>query len=568
MQFGFLDLLTLIGALGFFIFGMKVMSEGIQKIAGNRLRQILSSITNNRFTGVLTGLGITSLIQSSSATTVMIVSFVNAGLLSLRQSIGVIMGANIGTTMTAWLIALLGFSKFSITSYSLPIIAIAFPLLFARNQQYRYLSEFMIGFALLFMGLGALKDSVPELTVEQLQDLKTLAEYGFASTVLFVAIGTVLTVVVQSSSAAMALTLAMCANGLPVELGAAIVLGENIGTTITANLAAIIGNSNAKRSARAHFIFNIFGVIWMLLLFNWFVHGIAGIAESLGWWGNPFVNPDDQEATTRTLALFHTTFNIINTSLLFWFVPLIERAVKKMVPDKKEKLSLKYLSSQVLDTPEMAIVAARNEIIRFLEVCRKAFDNLDELTKKSKEDNFNKVLKKIDKQESEINRYHKEITKFLVKLNQKPLNKDLAKRIQQFISISNNLENIGDLINTLAISYGKSLSEGITIPKGMSDSISKFVSTTKSQLKTVYEQFKLDVESDIDELWKAHDILREEEIFNLEPEAYQDIENNNIPMEMGIELAKFMMWAEQISFKVMNILKSLAANPLKPESLD
>ena len=258
-SFGLFEVLYLIGSLGLFIYGMKIMSEGIQKAGGNRMREILGAMTSNRFTGLFTGFLTTSLIQSSSATTVMIVSFVNAGLLTLRQAIGVIMGANIGTTVTALIILFFGFSKFSISDYAMPLVAIGFPLLFFRNNQIKSLGETIIGFSILFMGLDLLKDAVPTISPEQLEYLIGLTEYGVFSTILFVVIGTVLTIVVQSSSAAMALTIIMCERGMPLDMAAAIVLGENIGTTITANLAAIIGNVHAKRAARAHLIFNVIG---------------------------------------------------------------------------------------------------------------------------------------------------------------------------------------------------------------------------------------------------------------------------------------------------------------------
>ncbi|MBT6013632.1 MAG: Na/Pi cotransporter family protein, partial [Flavobacteriales bacterium] len=262
MKFGIIELLTLIGSLGFFIYGMKVMSDGIQKVAGSKMRSILSKMTSNRFLGITTGFILTALLQSSSATTVMIVSFVNAGLLSLVESIGVIMGANIGTTITAWLISLLGF-KVKIASIALPIIAIGFPMMFSSKSNIKAWAEVLIGFALLFMGLDALKGSVPNLGAEELNFLKSYADMGIMSTLIFIGVGTILTLVVQSSSAAMALTLVMCYEGyIPFELAAAMVLGENIGTTITANLAALVGNVHSKRAARAHFIFNIFGVIW------------------------------------------------------------------------------------------------------------------------------------------------------------------------------------------------------------------------------------------------------------------------------------------------------------------
>jgi len=270
MKFEVLEILNLIGALGFFIYGMKVMSEGIQKVAGSKMRSILSSMTSNRVKGVFTGFAITSLVQSSSATTVLVVSFVNAGLLSLTESIGVIMGANIGTTITAWLISIVGF-KVKIATYALPIIALGFPLMFFNKEKLRSWGEVIVGFALLFLGLAYLKDSVPDLksNPEILEVLSRYTDLGFLSTLIFVGIGTLVTLIVQSSSAAMALTLVMANNGwIPFELAAAMVLGENIGTTVTANLAALIANVHAKRAALAHFIFNIFGVIWIIILLN------------------------------------------------------------------------------------------------------------------------------------------------------------------------------------------------------------------------------------------------------------------------------------------------------------
>ena len=336
MKFGLLEFLTLVGALGFFIFGMKIMSEGIQKVAGSRMRQILGAMTRNRFAGVATGFLITGLVQSSSATTVMVVSFVNAGLLTLVESIGVIMGANIGTTITAWLIAIVGF-KVKISALSLPIIAIGFPFLFMSSNRAKAWGETLVGFALLFLGLEALKTAVPDLrsNPEVLEFLTNFTGYGVLSTISFILIGTVITVVVQSSSAAMALTLVAANSGwIPFEMAAAMVLGENIGTTITANLAALIGNVHAKRAARAHFVFNIFGVIWMILAFPYFLEGINYYMQTTQ--GVSPLSPGMYASIPIALSIFHTTFNIINVLALIGFVPLIERLVKKMVPSKGE----------------------------------------------------------------------------------------------------------------------------------------------------------------------------------------------------------------------------------------
>ncbi len=358
MEFGIFELLKLIGALGFFIFGMKVMSESIQKVAGDKLRTVMSLITSNRLSGVFTGFLTTAVIQSSSATTVMVVSFVNAGLLKLKEAIGVIMGANIGTTITGVLIIVFGFSKFSISHYTLPIIAFGFPLLFVKNQSLKSWGEFMIGFALLFMGLSALKGAVPDLksNPEILAWISDLNDLGFLAIIISVLIGTLLTIVVQSSSAAMAITLIMCDNGwIPYEMACGIVLGENIGTTITANLAALVGNVHAKRAALAHFVFNVFGVVWMLLIFYIFIGWIDTLMVSMGN-GSPL---NDTAAIKWGLTYFHISFNIINTMIMIWFVPQIETIVSKMIKIKDaedKEFHLEYIGTSLMRTPELSLL--------------------------------------------------------------------------------------------------------------------------------------------------------------------------------------------------------------------
>ena len=311
MNYGFTDILTLLGSLGLFLYGMKVMSDSLMEVAGDKMRNILASMTSNRVFGVFTGFLITSVIQSSSATTLMVVSFVNASLLTLFESISVIMGANIGTTVTAWLITILGF-KVSMAAIALPLVGLGFLLTFSKNIKTRHWGGFVIGFAILFIGLQFLKDAVPDIkqNPEILEWLKAYTDLGFLSVLIFLLIGTVLTVVLQSSSATMALTLVMCYEGwIPFEMAAAMVLGENIGTTITANLAALVANLNAKRTARAHLIFNLLGVTWMLILFYPFLNGIEWFVTKNGG-ASPFDNP---QAIPVALSAFHTVFNIINT---------------------------------------------------------------------------------------------------------------------------------------------------------------------------------------------------------------------------------------------------------------
>ena len=366
MNFGFFEILTLVGSLGFFIYGMKIMSEGIQKLAGAKMRNVLGAITNNKFAGILTGFFTTSVIQSSSATTVMIVSFVNAGLLTLRQAIGVIMGANIGTTVTAFLVLGLGFGKLSLATYSLPLIALGLPLIFFKRDNLSSLGDFIIGFALLFMGLEALKSSVPSFDQGGFYNIiEPLTNHGIFSVIIFVFVGTIVTILVQSSSAAMALTLVMCTKGLPFEFAAAIVLGENIGTTITANIAAIIGNIYAKRAALAHLIFNLIGVLWMLVFFYFFTENIEYIVKTNSEWF-PFDTSSGETIEGSTiqwsLALFHLTFNILNTLFLVWFIKNIENAVVKVISSKAdddEIFQLKYFSNSTLSS-EFSILEVKS----------------------------------------------------------------------------------------------------------------------------------------------------------------------------------------------------------------
>ena len=362
MQYSVLDFLKLVGSLGVFLFGMKLMSESLQAVAGERMRSILASMTSRRFFGVLTGILITGIIQSSSATTVMVVSFVNAGLLSLVESVGVIMGANIGTTFTAWLISILGF-KINISALSLPLIGLGFPLVFSKNSRRQAWGNVIVGFALIFLGLEFIKSSVPNIE-DNPEIFAFLSEYtgkGLVSTLLFLGIGTLLTVVIQSSSATMALTLVMCNNGwISFEMAAAMVLGENIGTTITANIASSVANTSARQAARVHFMFNILGVIWIISVFGWFLAGIDRIMLFTG--GNsPFNNPS---SIPIALSIFHSAFNIINVSILFWFAPVLARISHYLVRDheEEEEFHLKYINIGTLSTAELGLLQAEKEI--------------------------------------------------------------------------------------------------------------------------------------------------------------------------------------------------------------
>ncbi len=369
MDYGFTDILTLLGALGLFLYGMKVMSDALMELAGDRMRNILSTTMSNRFFAVLTGFTITAVIQSSSATTLMVVSFTSANLLTLTEAIGVIMGANIGTTVTAWLISILGF-KVSMSAIALPLVGLGFILSMNRKKKLQNWGYFIVGFAVLFIGLQFLKDSVPDIgnSPEILAFLSEYTSMGYASVILFLFIGTVLTVIIQSSSATMALTLLMTYEGwIPFDMAAAMVLGENIGTTITANLAALVANYQGRRAARAHFIFNILGVIWMLVLFYPFLQAINAVVMRIEGF-SPFA---EATAIPVALSLFHTCFNIINTSLLLGFIKYIAGTSERMVPaiiEQEEAIDQpKYLDRSSLEYPQTGIKALFDESLRLLQ---------------------------------------------------------------------------------------------------------------------------------------------------------------------------------------------------------
>lgn len=445
----FFDFLIIIGALGFFIYGMKVMSDGIQKVAGSKMRNILSSMTSNRFLGITTGFLITALLQSSSATTVMTVSFVNAGLLSLVESIGVIMGANIGTTITAWLISILGF-KVKISTIALPIIAIGFPLMFSKKTNLKAWAEVLIGFALLFMGLDELKHAVPDLKQNPsfLSFLADYADQGYISTIIFIGVGTILTLVVQSSIAAMALTLVMCFEGyIPFELAAAMVLGENIGTTITANLAALVANVHAKRAARAHFIFNVFGVVWMIIAFPFFINFIDQYMTE--YMGMSPLNPVDKSATVPLgLSIFHTTFNIFNVVLLVGFVPFMSKIATSLVKSKgdaDEEFKLDYISAAGIAIPEVAILEAKKEVAKFGDVTMRMNDFMKSLINDQNKKTRNKMFNKLKKYEEITDRVEVEIASYLDNLSTKEVSQNTSSQIRAMLSITNDLERIGDI---------------------------------------------------------------------------------------------------------------------------
>ncbi|WP_165155349.1 Na/Pi cotransporter family protein [Parabacteroides sp. ZJ-118] len=448
MDYSFFDFLRLIGSLALFLYGMKIMSEGLQKFAGDSLRRILTAMTTNRVTGVLTGVLITALIQSSSATTVMVVSFVNAGLLTLTQSIGVIMGANIGTTVTAWLISALGF-KVDIAAFALPLLAFALPLFFSGKSSRKSMGEFVFGFAFLFMGLQSLKANAPDLEAnpEMLAFVQNYTDMGFLSIILFLFVGAILTMIVQASAATMAITLIMCANGwIDYHLGVALVLGENIGTTITANLAALTGNTQARRAALAHLVFNIFGVLWVLALFYPFTNAVSWFVAHVMKVSDPAV------AVSFKLAAFHTAFNISNTFIMIWFVSLIEKTVRTLIKPKveDEEYRLRYITGGMLSTAELSILQAHKEISLFAERTARMFHMVRELFYEKDEETFLKTYSRIEKYENISDRMEIEIANYLTAVSEGRLSSESKEEIRIMLRAVSEIESIADSCNNLA----------------------------------------------------------------------------------------------------------------------
>ena len=451
-----IQVLTLLGALGMFLYGMNLMSAGLQKAAGSKMRGFLTAMTSNPFKGVLSGLGITTVIQSSSATTVMTVGFVNAGLLTLSQAVGVIMGANIGTTVTAWLVSLLGF-KADISLFAVPLMAVGFILSLAKSDKRRHISELIVGFSLLFLGLSLMKESVPDLreTPEVLSFIQNWTSYGFGSVLIFLVFGSVLTLVLQSSSATMALTLIMVNMGwIPFEMGAAMVLGENIGTTITANIAASVGNANARRAALAHTLFNVFGVCWALLLFRPF---LTLVGATIGWMGLP--NPmeidnsmtmtaDESISTLYGISMLHTLFNLFNTMILIWFVNLIVRIVTTVIKDKKsaeeDSVKLKFIDAGPLSTAELAVGQARSEVIHFAEISRRIVEFVRRAVNAKSDKEFEDMRQRLVKYEEISDRIEYEIAQFLNALPEDSISEETRTETKRMYKIIGELESLGD----------------------------------------------------------------------------------------------------------------------------
>ena len=555
MEYSFYDFLKLIGSLGLFLYGMKIMSEGLQKVAGDRLRSILTAMTTNRVTGVLTGVLITALIQSSSATTVMVVSFVNAGLLTLAESISVIMGANIGTTVTAWIISIFGF-KVDMAAFALPLLAIALPLIFSGKSNRKSIGEFIFGFSFLFMGLSYLKANAPDLNAnpEMLAFVQNYTDMGFFSILLFLFIGTILTMIVQASAATMAITLIMCANGwISLELGAALVLGENIGTTITANLAALTANTQTKRAALAHFVSNVFGVIWVLIIFHPFMELVNWVVDTFFQSNNPEV------AISYKLSAFHSIFNICNVCILIWGVKLIERTVCALIHPKEEdeEPRLRFITGGMLSTAELSILQARKEIHLFAERTHRMFGMVQDLMHTEKDDDFNKLFSRVEKYENISDNMELEIANYLNQVSEGRLSSESKLQIRAMLREVTEIESIGDSCYNLARTINRKRQTNQDFTEKQYEHIHFMMKLTDDALAQMIVVVEKPEHQSID-INKSFNI--ENEINNyrnqLKNQNILDVNNKEYDYQMGVYYMDIIAECEKLGDYVVNVVEA------------
>lgn len=571
MEYGFLDFMFLLGSLGLFLYGMKIMSEGLQKIAGEKMRSILSIMTQNRILGVFTGVVVTALIQSSSATTLMVVSFVNAGLLTLGQSICVIMGANIGTTVTAWIISLLGF-KVDISAFAIPLLAFSLPLIFSKKKSWNSWGEFIIGFSLLFLGLQYLKESMPDLQAnpDALAFLQGYADMGFGSVLLFLFIGTIMTLVVQSSSATVAITLIMCVKGwIPFELGTAMILGENIGTTVTANIAALNANVAAKRTAFSHFLFNVFGVLWVLALYYPIVNIVGMLASNSGSDPRdlfPLIGdllqkyPSEVVEALTTgkevapelagiqsqllgmagacsvgLALFHTLFNITNTFVMIWFVPFYKRICEAVIKPgatnkKKGYAHLQFIRSHMLSTSELSLLQVHKEVASYSRKVDEMLKMVEILLFKKDASSFEQNYNRLEKYENICDRIDLEIVDYLTELSEGDLSSDSRREVRALMTIASEIESMGDACYNMGQIIHRRNEQAIVFNEGMLEKLRELHTLLGCILEHTTKALEAD-EKDVDlfyisenfehDLNNKRDRLVSENIKSLETREYE-----------------------------------------------
>ena len=548
-----INIFSLVGSLALFLFGMKTMSEGLEKFAGDRLRSILAAMTKNRVMGVLTGILITALIQSSSATTVMVVSFVNAGLMTLGQSIGVIMGANIGTTVTAWIISAVGF-KVNIAAFAIPLLAIGMPLIFSNKGNRKSIGEFVFGFSFLFMGLAFLQEAATAMNIGDMvaNMLSHVPQDSFLTILLFVIVGALVTMIVQASAATMAITLMLFGMNIPgfgFEQAAALAMGQNIGTTITAFMASLTANTQARRAALAHMFFNVFGVVAFLIVFYPACDAVSWFVDSIMGGGNDLFK----------LSAFHTAFNIINTLLLIGFVRQIEMLVCRVLPMKaqEEDYRLRFISGGLLSTAELSIMEAQKEIHHFAERCQRMFTFVPELMQIQDETEFNKLFSRIGKYENITDSMEMEIAAYLNKVSEGRLSDASKSQIQKMLRQITELESIGDSVYNL----------GRTLNRHRMHCQDDFTPEQTQHMQTMLQL----VEGSLDEMMKRIDLTAprtnitksiniEHEINNyrkqLRNQNLHDVNAGLYSYQLGVFYVDFISECERLADYVMNVVQA------------
>lgn len=548
-----INIFSLVGSLALFLFGMKTMSEGLEKFAGDRLRSILAAMTKNRVMGVLTGILITALIQSSSATTVMVVSFVNAGLMTLAQSIGVIMGANIGTTVTAWIISAVGF-KVNIAAFAIPLLAVGMPLIFSGKSNRKSVGEFIFGFSFLFMGLSFLQEAATAMNIGDMVAgmLAHVPQDSFFTILLFVLVGAVVTMIVQASAATMAITLMLFGMNIPgfgFEQAAALAMGQNIGTTITAFMASLTANTQARRAALAHMFFNVFGVVVVLIVFYPACNAVSWFVENFMGGGNDLFK----------LSAFHTAFNVVNTLLLIGFVKQIEMFVCKVLPlkEQEEDYRLKFISGGLLSTAELSIMEAQKEIQNFSERCQKMFGFVGELMQTVDEVPFNKLFARIEKYEHITDQMEMEIASYLNKVSEGRLSNASKTQIQKMLRQISELESIGDSVYNL----------GRTLNRHRMHCQEDFTDIQKQHMSTMLGL----VEGSLTEMQRHLNLTApksgitaslniEHEINNyraqLKNQNLQDVNSGLYSYQLGVFYVDFISECEKLGDYVMNVVQS------------
>ena len=548
-----INIFSLVGSLALFLFGMKTMSEGLEKFAGDRLRSILAAMTKNRVMGVLTGILITALIQSSSATTVMVVSFVNAGLMTLGQSIGVIMGANIGTTVTAWIISAVGF-KVNIAAFAIPMLAIGMPLIFSSKGNRKSIGEFVFGFSFLFMGLSFLQEAATAMNIGDMVAgmLAHVPQDSFLTILLFVVVGALVTMIVQASAATMAITLMLFGMNIPgfgFEQAAALAMGQNIGTTITAFMASLTANTQARRAALAHMFFNVFGVVVFLIVFYPACNAVSWFVDSVMGGGNDLYK----------LSAFHTAFNIINTLLLIGFVKQIEMLVCKVLPMKTqdEDYRLKFISGGLLSTAELSIMEAQKEIHSFAERCQRMFGFVPELMQKEDEVEFTKLFSRIEKYENITDSMEMEIAGYLNKVSEGRLSDTSKSQIQKMLRQITELESIGDSVYNLGRTLNRHrmhCQEAFT-----SDQIQHMMTMIELVGGALTEMLKrIDLPTTKNGVKKSINI--EHEINNyrtqLKNQNLHDVNSGLYSYQLGVFYVDFISECEKLGDYVMNVVQA------------